>query len=342
MSARGMVLGAMVLSAAGLAACGREADAPRPAEAPPVSVKTTAVRREAAAGETHVPGTVYARQRASVAARVSASVVEIAFREGQEVRAGAVLVRLDDRALRAAVAAAEAGLRTAEADAGRMAAMFDKGVGSRRESEAAEARAAAARAALAAAHNDLSYAVLRAPFAGRVAARRVDVGDVVTPGAPLVEIEGADGLEIRAALSAREAARLRVGQRVWAQVDGAPEPVEVVVTSLSEAGDPATHRFEMRANLPVRPSDRSGAFARLRVPSPGGEARLLVPETAVFRRGGLVGVFVVEEGRAHLRWVAEGAAQGGWTELRAGLAEGERVATDPRGLEDGRRVEDVS
>jgi hypothetical protein len=58
----------------------------------------------------------------------------------------------------------------------------------------------------------------------------------------------------------------------------------------------------------------------------------------VFVRGGLSGVYVVTEGRARLRWVAVGAVASGRTEVRAGLAAGERVAADPAGLEDGALV----
>jgi hypothetical protein len=64
----------------------------------------------------------------------------------------------------------------------------------------------------------------------------------------------------------------------------------------------------------------------------------VAPTTALFQRGGLTGLFVVADGKARLRWVAVGRADGGLTEIRAGLEAGERVASDPVGLTDGAPV----
>jgi RND family efflux transporter MFP subunit len=326
------------LAVLGLAVAACRHEAPRPAaarEEPARPVVTAAVEEGGGAGEA-VPGLVQARRRASLAARIPASVLEVPFREGQPVPAGAVLVRLDDAALHAAVGAAEASLKAAEADLARMEALQRKGAATTREAEDASARAAGARAALSGARDNLAYAVLRAPFAGRLAAKRVNVGDVVTPGMPLVEVEGEGGLEVRATVSATQVALLRPGMDVAVEVDGVPGRLGARVSAVSPAGDAATHRFEVRADLPRAPALRSGLFARVLVTGEGGgEGVLLVPTRALFTRGGLTGVYVVQEGRAFLRWMAPGAARGDRTEARAGLAAGERVALDPGGLADG-------
>jgi RND family efflux transporter MFP subunit len=321
------------------AACSHGRDTPTPAAEPEAGrVRTGEVIRRSDERDVSVPGVVAARHRASLAARIPAAVLELPFREGQAVSAGTLVVRLDDLALQSAVKAAEAGVHAATADDARARALREKDAATPREVEEAVARAAAARAALAGARESLSYAVLRSPFAGRLAARHVHVGDVVAPGAMLVEIEGAGGLEIRATLDASAAENLRIGQTVRAIVDGYAEPLGATIRSVSPAGDVATHRFELRADLPAAAGVRSGVFARLVIPGQGHEARLLIPEAAVFHRGGLAGVFVVAEGRARLRWVAVGDTAAGLTEVRAGLAEGEKVALDGRGLVDGGRV----
>ena len=331
------VLAAAFLGA--LAACGgpepRAAAPPDRGAARPVR---TAEAVRAGAGGATVPGVVQARQRAALSARIPASVVELPYREGEAVEAGAVVARLDDAALRSAATAGEAGVKAAEADLARTEALLRKNAATPREMEEVTARAAAARAALAAARDSLSYAVLRSPFAGRVAARPANVGDVVSPGTTLVEIEGRGGLEVRATVEAAVAGELRPGRRLPAQVDGQAEPLEAVVRSVSPAGDPATHRFEVRADLPPASGLRSGLFARLAVPGASEETRILVPARALFERGGLTGVFVVEDDRARLRWVARGAAAGDAVEVRAGLEGGERVVLDPAGLTDGAPV----
>jgi RND family efflux transporter MFP subunit len=290
-----------------------------------------------------VPATVRARERATLAARVPGSVRALPFREGDLVSAGAVVARIEDRALRAALTAAEADRDAAEADRVRAATLMSFGAATPREAEQANARAAAARAAAEAAREVLGYAELRAPFAGRVAAQPASVGDVVMPGTPLVEIDGEGGLEVVASVDEHAVARLSPGAHVAVDVDGQSSPIDGTIRAVAPSGDPVTHRTQVRVDLPAARGVRSGMFARLRIaPAQGGaaeEARLVVPESALVRRGGLAGVFVVSEGRARLRWIAVGEPVDGTVEVRAGLRDGERVVTDPSGLVDGAAVQ---
>jgi RND family efflux transporter MFP subunit len=270
-------------------------------------------------------------------------VTALPFREGDRVSAGAVVAALDDAALKSNVAAAEAAAHAAERDLARVEALLAKGAATPREAEDGRTRAAAAGAALAAARDDLAYAVLRAPFAGTVAARPVDVGDVVQPGATLLEIEGDDGLELRATVEAALLPGLARGAVLPAIVDGQDGRLDARVSAVSTAGDPSTHRFEVRADLPAARGLRSGLFARLLVASGSASAtRLLVPEEAVIARGGLSGVFVVADGTARLRWVAVGSTADGMTEVRAGVEAGERVALSPSALADGQAVAEAA
>ena len=330
----------LTILAAGGAACARR-EPPRPAEAPPVPVRevaTAQVVRSGGAGATAVPAAVQARRRAALSARLPASVTELPYQEGQRVRAGAVVLRLDDGALRAAVAAAEAGVRAAEADLARTKSLLDKGAATPRELEQMTAAASGARAQLTGARDNLSYAALRAPFDGRVAVRRVNLGDVASPGLPLIEIEGEGGLELKATVESALAATLHPGSKLEALVDGEAAPLVATVTAVAPAGDPTTHRFELKADLPPAPGLRAGLFARLLVPGVGADPRLSVPAEALFERGGLTGVFVVGDGRARLRWVAAGSRDGGSVEVRAGLEAGERVVLQPGDLVDGNPV----
>lgn len=330
----------LTIAALGAAACGRH-EAPRAAEAPagPArDVATASVVRSGGAGEVAVPGTVQARRRATLSARMPASVVELPYQEGQWVKAGTVVLRLDDQALRAAVAAAEAAVKAAQADLDRTRSLLDKGAATPRELEQMTAAASGAQAQLTAAKDGLSYSALRAPFDGRIAARRVNLGDVASPGMPLIEIEGEGGLELRATVESALAATLRPGTKLQAQVDGQAAPIAATVTAVAPAGDPTTHRFAVEADLPAAPGLRAGLFARLLVPGVVADPRLTVPAAAVFERGGLTGVFVATDGRARLRWIAAGAREGDTLEVRAGLEAGERVVLNPADLADGAPV----
>jgi RND family efflux transporter MFP subunit len=333
----------LTLLGLGLAGCSghEKPKGAEPAAGPARDVKTAGAERTGGAAEVAVPAAVQPRKRAALAARMPASVTELPYREGEWVPAGAVVVRLDDTALRAAAAAAEAGLRAVESDLDRTKALVEKGAATPRELEQMTAAASGARAQLTGARDNLSYAALRAPFSGRVASRRVNLGDVVSPGAPLIEIEGEGGLELRANVESDIASTLRPGSRVKAFVDGQAAPLTATVTAVAPSGDPTTHRFELKADLPGATGLRAGLFARLLVPGLAADPRITVPAAAVFERGGLTGLFVVSDGKAHLRWVAAGDRDGDTVEIRAGVEPAERVVLDPAGLVDGVPVKET-
>lgn len=339
------VLAAAAMLAASLVplACGEPAPPEgvqaRQAGGAPRLVRTVPVTTLAATGAT-APGTVFARERATLTARTSATVRSLPIEEGAAVRAGQVVVRLEDDALRSALAAAEAARAAARTDAERLARLLERRAATPREAEAAGARAAGAVAEVAAARDAVAHAVLRAPFDGHLARRLVHQGDVVVPGQPLVEVEGDRGYELRAAVAGGEAAALAPGARVGVAVDGVGE-LAATVRAVSPAGDPGTQRFEVIADLEPAAGLRSGLFARLLLaPAAAQPQELAVPASAVIARGGLTGVFVAEGGVARLRWIAPGERRGDLLAVRAGLAAGERVILDPAGLQDGSPVDD--
>ena len=313
----------------------------RPTQLPTMRVQTVAAARAVEGAATQVPAVVASRLQAALAARIPASVVELPRRVGETVAAGEVMVRLDDAALRSAAHAAETAREAAQTDLARIERLHEKGAATSRELDQARSQAALAEAGVEAARDSLSYAVLRAPFAGRVAARPANVGDVVSPGTTLIEIEGTGGLELRASLDATLARSVSVGTRLEARVDGLDEVLHATVRTIAPAADPSTHRLELKADLPRRAGIRAGLFARLSVPGAEGPERILVPASAVFERGGLTGVFVVSDGRALLRWVAVGDRSRSDIEIRAGIEVAERVVVDPTGLVDDQPVEEI-
>ena len=142
----------------GLAACGGH-EQPRvkePVAGPARDVTTAEVVRTGGAHEIAVPAAVQARRRAALSTRLPASVTELPYQEGQWVKEGAVVVRLDDSAVRAAVAAAEASLKAVESDLERTKALLAKGAATPRELEQMTAAASGARAQLTGAKDSLS------------------------------------------------------------------------------------------------------------------------------------------------------------------------------------------
>jgi RND family efflux transporter MFP subunit len=331
---------AAVLS--GLAACGGHgsgegrgaADAPG-AGATPVPVRTTRASGGTGAG-LEIPGTVESVDTAAIASRAAATVIEVRAEIGDPVRKGAVLVRLDDRDFQARARGAEAGLHAAEAQLERVRGLVARDAATAREVEAAEAAAAAATAERDAARAQIAYTELRAPFDGRVADRRVRPGDLAVPGQTLLVVQGAGALRVAATVSRAVADGLAPGQPVSVtRDDGAP--IEARLTVIAPAGDPASQRVLVKADLPAGAGLHAGSFVRLRLPG-GGDAPVLVPRAAIVERGALTGVYVVADGRARLRWVSPGAVAGDTIEVRAGIAAGETIVVAPAGLSDGDAV----
>ncbi len=310
-------------------------DAPA-ARTDPVPVRTARVGGTGE-GWIEVPGAVEAARAASLASRSSALVESVAAEEGAFVHAGDPLVRLDGRDVSASLEAAEAALRAARAQRDRVRALFGKDAATRQELDAAEAADAAAAAGRDAARAQIEYVVLRAPFDGWVTEKKVRSGDLALPGQTLLSVQGVGLLRVSATVSEGQATRLEVGQGVGAVLEDG-SVVSSRVSVLGPAGDPSSRRFLVKSDLPKASGARVGSFARLRLPRGQEDPLPLVPARALFERGALTGVFVVEDGRARLRWISVGEPAGDAVVVRAGLAAGEEVVVDPRGLTDGAPV----
>lgn len=314
---------------------------PAPAQAP---ARVRAARLDGVAGGRLVAGSVHSVRRATLSTRLAANVKAVHAEEGQRVAAGQLLVSLADTDLRGGLAAAESGLSAASAHERRIRELAAQRAATASELEGAVAQRAQAEAAVAGARASIAYTAIRAPFAGTVQARRVNAGDLVGPGQPLVELEG-DGLEIVASLSEDEARGLAVGKELAFDAGAARGKAEI--TALAVGGDPLSHRRALRARVrSVEGELRSGAFARLRLPAAGAAAAggaaagaVWVPTSALVRRGDLTGVFVADGGQARLRWISAGDAAGEHVSVRAGLRPGETVIDAPGALRDGQPVE---
>jgi len=310
---------------------------PAPREtASAVQVRTIHATTPVAA--TWVPASVAAVDRATLSTRVAATVRAVHVQEGQKVGRGQVVVSLADADLRGAVAAAHTALDAAAASERRIRNLLSQRAATQAEMDMAATQRAQAEAGVAAAEANLEYAQIRAPFAGTVQARRVEPGDLVGPGQPLLVLEG-EALELVASVSEAEAKGLALGATVKYEADGASGAA--TIAALTPGGDPLSHRRGLRARIRDHAAGlRSGAFARLEVPGAGqGSAHVWVPRTALIERGDLTGVFVAVDGRAELRWIALGEPAGEGVLVRAGLRSTDAVVDSPGPLRDGQPVE---
>ena len=330
----------------GVYGCGEDPRAEHAASrAEPITIET--VTLDSTAGGTMVlPARVKAREEASITARVAGRLTTLLVREGDRVRAGQSLARFDAPESRRALAAArreweaaKLAQDVAQRQQGRVDSLFGQQVASQRDRELAENEVRAAEARFEAAQSDLESleAALeaRAPFDGVVVRRHVDPGADVQPGAPLLDVRSAEGVEIfvpvpEAAVGALAGARL-----AYQAGDGPWYPARLVRL---EGMTDFTTRTRTAHLAPVGPpAPEPGAFARVRIESPGlpDAALRALPATSIVRRGALTGAFVIENDHAVLRWLKLGREEAGAVEVISGLWPGERVARDAAGLTDG-------
>lgn len=195
------------------------------------------------------------------------------------------------------------------------------------------------RSELELARQALSDSRLTAPFAGRVRERHATAGQYLAAGVPVVTVVKVHPLRLRLAIPEREAAAVRVGQKVRVTVEGDPAPHEGRVARVSPAIEEASRTLSVEAEVP-NPNGvlRPGAFANAQVVTDSSETTILVPLTAVVSFAGVDRVFVVKDGKAAERRVTIGRRETGRVEVLKGLAAGENVVVTPGNLVDGEAV----
>jgi RND family efflux transporter MFP subunit len=184
-----------------------------------------------------------------------------------------------------------------------------------------------------------SYAEIRAPFAGIVTEKKVEQGQMATPGTPLLTIEQASGFRLEASVEESLLGSVRRGQSVSVVLDAVGQTLDGRVDEVVPVVDPASRTFLVKVAIPSKPGVRSGVYGRLLIPR-GSQEALVVPKDAVVERGQLHSVFVAENGIARSRMVTVGRRQQGNVQILSGLQPGEKVVHPrPAGLQDGSKVE---
>lgn len=311
------------------------------AAAAAVPFATVEVNYEVAPRERIWDGRVEAVNQATVSAQTSGRIAELPFDVNDFVDAGEVIMRFTDTEQRAAVARARALLEEAQArleQAGqafeRVSNMYENETVSKArfdqakaDRDSAQARLDAARSDLATADEQLEYTVVRAPYAGIVSRRHVRLGELVTPGQPLISGLSLQSLRINVDVPQTMFHAVRTIDKAHVYVGD--ERIAAEGLTFFPVADAAANTFRVRVDLPDGAATLyPGTFAK--VGFVVGEAkRLLVPAAAIVRRSELRAVYIVDGEEVVLRQVRLGRRFGDAIEILAGVSDGERVATDP-------------
>jgi membrane fusion protein, multidrug efflux system len=271
-------------------------------------------------------GTTLARQAVDIVPMTSGRVAEIAFDPGARVETGAVLVRLDDGAERAAVAEAQAGLREAELALDRAKKLRSNNTVAQATVDELEAAYLGASARVDGVQKQLADRVVRAPFPGVVGLRRVDLGARVDDNTVLTTLDDLAEVEIEFSVPEIFFSQVRLGQSVSATSSSFPgRTFSGRIAMIDTRVGQVSRAFLVRAVIPnpdlVLPS---GMFMHVEVVLSERTA-VLIPEEAVIAEGDHTFVFTVQGERAQRRGVQLGQRTAGTVEVLEGLEVGEQV-----------------
>jgi membrane fusion protein, multidrug efflux system len=357
----------LVLLASLLAACGKTdkaAVAATPAAAASAAVLLLApedlntLQPSRLASGPVVTGSLQPERRADLRAEIAAVVLQVLKENGEPVRAGDLLLRLDDTAIRDSLASAEETVRAsnqafeqAERQVQRLKTLQAQGMTSTQALEDAEVRRnnaqselVAAKARVVSARQQLQRTAVRAPFDGVVSDRKASVGDTVQVGKELVKVIDPRSMRFEGLVSADRMHELKLGQNVAFRVNGvASGDFAGRLRRIEPTANATTRQVELIVDF-TKPADAprvAGLFAEGRVETGGAQA-LLLAEGAVQRAGEAAFVWRVDGQRLRKAVVTLGErdSRSGELPVLAGLAAGDRVLRRPGStLVDGQAIE---
>ena len=316
--------------------------------------KTSPVERQIPAGSVELremdvdytaEALIEAVRQSTVSAQIAGRIVELRFDVGDYVKKGEVIARIDERAVSQAEAASVAQVREAQAALANARAQYERSKqllaqkfisqAALDQSEAAyksaQARVSALLAGAGQAATERSFATIIAPYSGVVSARHVELGEMATPGKPLLTGFDPSTLRVVANVPQAEVAAIQAGAKARVEVPSLGRWVDVKNIVIVPSADPRTHTTRIRLELPADVRGvYPGVYARAHFVI-GRALKLLVPRAALVRRSEVTAVYVIgADGAPRLRQVRLGdAADENFVEVLAGLQAGERVALEP-------------
>ena len=324
-----VLCGLLVLSACkggGPAAEAQAKNGEEKKESEAVPVEVAQATRRAVAASYSGTTTLEALGESQVVAKTSGVALAVLVEEGQVVRAGQALVRLDPDRPRLQVAQAAAQMRKLENNYRRAQQLVEQRMISANDVDQIKYDLENARAVYRAASLELSYTTITAPISGVVASRSIKSGNFVQINSPIIRIVDASRLEATLNVPEREIAKLKPGQAVGLAVDALPgKQFTGTVARVAPVVDNGTGTFRVVASFPGDGELQPGMFSRLNINYDQRADALVVPRTALLEDGGEPAVYVVRDGKAQRTVLKLGYNDAGWVEVREGLKPGDQV-----------------
>jgi membrane fusion protein (multidrug efflux system) len=310
-------------------------------DSPAIPVETSVATRDDIYAMYSGTTPVEAFAEAGVIAKVAGEVREILVEEGDDVKAGQVLARLDGDRLRLELQQAEANLRKAQRDYQRNVDLKDRGLISAGDFEKIKYETDALEATYNLARLELDYTQIRAPIDGVIAERFVKVGNTVDINAVTFQVTSLEPLIAYLHVPEREYRRIARGQSAVVQVDALQgSKFQGEVARISPVIDPGTGTFKITVEVsdPTRRL-KPGMFGRVNIVYDMHAQALQVPRSAIIDEAGETWVFIVENDKAVQRPIMTGYSNNGHIEILDGLTGNEKiVVVGQAGLKDGSKV----
>ncbi len=290
-------------------------------------------------------GLVEATRQSTVSAQISGRIKEINFDVGSHVKKGQVIVRIDERETGQALAGSNAQVQQAQATLQNTKAAYERAKQlfeqkfisqsaldkAQADYQVARAQAAASEAGAGQASLAYGYSTVIAPYSGVVAARHVEVGEMVMPGKPLMTGFDPESMRVIVSVPQDKLPQIGANPKVTVEIPSLNRWINAASVTVQPVADVRTHATQVRVYLPANEEGiYPGMFVRAHFVV-GTANKLVIPESAVLRRSEVVGVYVVDEkGGVKLRQIRLGEPNAdGTVEVLAGLNPGEQVALDP-------------
>jgi RND family efflux transporter MFP subunit len=285
-------------------------------------VRLQAATRGTAAEIVYATGVVEPVRWAKMASMVRERIVEHCACEGRPVKAGAMLVRLDDREVRANLAEQHARQALTQREVDRVTALLQRGVATQQAYDKATSDLAQVRALVSATTERLANYTILAPRDGIVLRQDGEVGEVADVGQILFRVGDPRPLQVTAEVAEEDIPRVTVGQAVLLRTDAFRDRrLEGTVREITPMGDTATKTFRIRIALPDDTPLHFGMSVEANIVTREAADALLVPNEAIV--GGAV--FQVADDRIVRRPVATGIRGTRMTQVTSGLAEGDLI-----------------
>lgn len=301
-----------------------------------VSVDT--VTKRIAGSQVEVVGTVQAVQRAEISSKITGNIITLKVNLGSRVKQGDLLVELSAGEISAQVQQAKAQLEQTKRNLAREESLLKKNATTPQTVKSLQDSNRIAAAAYREALTRLDYSRITAPFSGIITNKLGNVGDLATPGKPLLYIEEENNLQVLADIPEVMILRIKKDDRLSVFIPSVDLTIEGVVAEVSPIADPSSRSAPIKLHIAPDPRLRSGQFARVTLAMDQVET-LTVPALAVIPFGQMELVFIADNNKAKLRLVRSGNRSDGYIEILSGLSEGETVITQGnRNLLDGQPV----